>query len=155
VGPHRSRSRRVIRGQQMQCPINSGARPPNALVPSFRSFVCFLNNHDSLPVTVREGVQALLSRDHIRVYTLIYGTIRMYARMRMPGIVHQIATALALSSIQIVFELSRTCARARARALSLPLCLSSSPSPVTPSLSLSLSLSLSYAPPAGSVCNFR
>lgn len=55
----RARSRRVIRGQQMQCPINSGARPPNALVPSFRSFVCFLNNHDSLPVTVREGVQAL------------------------------------------------------------------------------------------------
>jgi hypothetical protein len=140
VGPHRSRSRRVIRGQQMQCPINSGARPPNALVPSFRSFVCFLNNHDSLPVTVREGVQALLSRDHIRVYTLIYGTIRMYARMRMPGIVHQIATALALSSIQIVFELSRTCARARSLPPTLSLFFP------LPRHSLSLSLSLSLTP---------
>jgi len=132
VGPHRSRSRRVIRGQQMQCPINSGARPPNALVPSFRSFVCFLNNHDSLPVTVREGVQALLSRERVRVYTLIYErTIRMYARMRMPATVHQIATAArSLSSIQIVFELSRT------RALSLPL-------PVTPTLS--------YLPPTRSL----
>lgn len=88
---HTGRARRVIRGQQMQCPINSGAGPPNALVPSFRSFVCFLNNHDSGPRSSRhgEGVPAgsARTRQMGRACTYAPQTGRAWTRARLPRVI--------------------------------------------------------------------